>query len=93
MNFQLNEARRMKHHFTEIDNNDHQIKFLTYSEISNGHQEYWTNFQYCKCLYTDGGVKLIQNQLPSIGKAAKKREILKNLEKHFLQVQVIFRSF
>ena len=46
MNFQLNEARRMKHHFTEIDNNDHQIKFLTYSEISNGHQEYWTNFQY-----------------------------------------------
>jgi hypothetical protein len=32
--------------------------------------------------------KTLKGQLPSIGKAAKKKEIIKNLEKHFLQIQV-----
>jgi hypothetical protein len=29
-----------------------------------------------------------QGQLPSIGKASKKKEIIKNLDKYFLQIQV-----
>ncbi len=30
----------------------------------------------------------MQGQLPSIGKASKKKEIIKNLDKYFLQIQV-----